>query len=208
MYECVIFDVDGTLIDTETASVLSLQKLLQEETSTLYPLKDLAFVMGLTGVESLRRLGVENAEAANERWNRYIKDYYHLVNVFKDIEVVLQKLVSRGLKTGIVTSRTGQELNKDLGLFQLRKYFPYAVCSDDILKPKPDPEPILKFVEMTHVHPKRTIYIGDTLNDFLAARGAGIDFGLAVWGSGCKEFTGAKYRFASPWEIMDAVLAE
>ncbi|HBF36763.1 MAG TPA: HAD family hydrolase [Firmicutes bacterium] len=208
MYECVIFDVDGTLLDTEKATLLSLQKLLWEETSTLYPVQELSFVMGLTGVESLRRLGVKNAEAANERWNRYIKDYYHLVKVFEDIDVVLQELIHRGLKTGIVTSRTGQELNKDLGLFQLGKYFPYAVCSDDVLKPKPDPEPILKFVEVAQVHPQRTIYIGDTLNDLLAARGAGVDFGLAVWGSGCGKLPGSKYRFTSPREIKDVVLVE
>ena len=101
-----------------------------------------------------------------------------------------------------------QELNKALGLFQLRKYFPYAVCSDDILKPKPDPESILKFMEVANVHPKQTIYIGDTLNDFLAARGAGVDFGLAGWGSGCRKLPGAKFRFTSAWEIMDAVFAK
>ncbi len=208
MYECVIFDVDGTLIDTEKASVLSLQKLLQEETATLYPTNDLSFIMGLTGVEALKRLGVRNAEAANVRWNQYIKDYYHLVEVFDDIEFLLKKLSRLRIKTGIVTSKTHQELIDDFGPFGLEGYLPFAVCADDTIKHKPDPEPLVKIMDIIHVQPGQTIYIGDTENDLLAARRAGIDFGLAVWGAEYREFPGAKYRFVNPREIIDVVSGE
>ncbi len=207
MYECVIFDVDGTLIDTEKASVLSLQKLLREEASIIDPGKDLSFIMGLTGVEALKRLGVKNVEAANIRWNQYLKDYYHWVKVFRDIEVLLEKLMSLGIKTGIVTSKTRQELKEDLGPFGLQKYFPFTVCADDTLRHKPDPEPILKIMDLGNVKPKQMIYIGDTENDLLAAKGAEVDFGLAVWGAEHREFPGAQHRFINPLEVIRVVTA-
>ncbi len=207
MYECVIFDVDGTLIDTEEASVLSLRKLLREETISRYPVKDLSFIMGLTGVEELKRLGVRNAEAANVRWNQYIKDYYHLVEVFTDIELLLNKLMSLGIKTGIVTSKTRQELMDDLSPFGLQKYFPFTVCADDTIRHKPDSEPIFKIMDIVNVKPKQMIYIGDTENDLLAAKGAEVDFGLAVWGAERREFPGAQHRFINPLEIIRVVTA-
>jgi HAD superfamily hydrolase (TIGR01549 family) len=205
MYECVIFDVDGTLIDTEKASVLSLQKLLREEASTIDPGNDLSFIMGLTGVEALKRFGVKNAEAANIRWNRYLKDYYHWVKVFRDIEVLLKKLVSLGIKTGIVTSKTRQELKDDLSPFGLQKYFPFTVCADDTLRHKPDSEPIFKIMDLVNVKPKQMIYIGDTENDLLAAKSAEVDFGLAVWGAEGREFPGAQHRFINPLEVIRVV---
>lgn len=205
MYECVIFDVDGTLIDTEKASVLSLRKLLREEASTIDPGNDLSFIMGLTGLEALKRLGVKNVEAANIRWNRYLKDYYHWVKVFRNIEVLLKKLISIGIKTGIVTSKTRQELEDDLGPLGLQKYFPFTVCADDTLRHKPDSEPIFKIMDLVNVRPKQMIYIGDTENDLLAAKGAEVDFGLAVWGAEGREFPGAQHRFIDPLEVIRVV---
>ncbi len=207
MYECVIFDVDGTLIDTEEASVLSLRKLLREETTSCCPVKDLSFIMGLTGVEALKRLGVRNAEAANVRWNQYIKDYYHLVEVFTDIELLLKKLMSLGIKTGIVTSKTRRELMDDLSPFGLQKYFPFIVCADDTIRHKPDSEPIFKIMDVVNVKPKQMIYIGDTENDLLAAKGAEVDFGLALWGAERRKFPGAQHRFINPLEIVRVVTA-
>ncbi len=207
MYECVIFDVDGTLIDTEKASVLSLQKLLREEASIIDPGNDLSFIMGLTGVEALKRLGVKDVEAANIRWNRYLKDYYPCVEVFRDIEVLLKKLMSLGIKTGIVTSKTRQELKDDLNPFGLQKYFPFTVCADDTIRHKPDSEPIFKIMDLVNVRPKQMIYIGDTENDLLAAKGAEVDFGLAVWGAERREFQGAQHRFINPLEVVRVVSA-
>jgi HAD superfamily hydrolase (TIGR01549 family) len=205
MYDCVIFDVDGTLIDTEKAVLFSLKKALKEETAIEYSLEDLSFAMGIPGAESLRRLGVGNVDAMNDQWNKYMKDYYHLISVFTDIEFVLEELHKMGIKAGIVTSKTGQELNDDLGPFHLLKYLPYTVCADDTIKHKPDPEPILKFGEIANIELKRAIYIGDTIYDLQAAQGAGVDFGLALWGAGGKELPGSKYQFASPREIIEAV---
>lgn len=205
MYEAVIFDVDGTLIDSEKAVLCSLQKALKEELHCEYPLAELTFVLGIPGTASLRQLGIKDVDSLNQKWNAYMKDFFHEIHVFDGIESVLNELKHLGIKTGIVTSKTSQELGDDLSPFQLLKYLPYIVCADDTRKHKPEPEPLLKLMKIANIHPQQVIYVGDTIYDLQTAQGAGADFGLALWGAKNKAMTGVKYRFSSPTEILSVV---
>lgn len=202
MYEAVIFDVDGTLIDTEKAILCSLQRTLKEELDHEYALAELTFVLGIPGADSLKHFEVQNVDSLLHKWDMHMRDFCKEIRVFTGIEPVLNELVRLGIKTGIVTSKTRQELKDDLSSLQLTKYFPYTVCADDTRKHKPQPEPLLKLMELANVRPERTIYIGDTIYDLQTALGAGVHFGLALWGAKNKVMAGAKYRFGSPNEIL------
>lgn len=206
MYNCVIFDVDGTLIDTEKAVLLSLQKVIKEELGSEYSKDELTFALGIPGTVSLSKLGVKNIESANEKWNKYMKNYYHYINVFTDIEVVLQKLNNVGIKTGIVTSKTKEELRDDFSPFGLNGYLQYVVCADDTTKHKPEPEPILRFLNIADVEPSKAIYIGDTIYDMKSANGAGVDFALALWGARNVQGLNSKYKIAQPKDILNLVI--
>lgn len=138
--------MDGTLIDTEKAVLLSLQRVVKEELDRDDSIEKLTFASGTPGAVTLGKLGIPNIERANEKWNNYMKDYENCMNVFPDIEVVLQVLKDRGGKTGIVTSKTKLELRNDFTPFGLNGYLPYVVCADDTKKHKPEPEPILTFL--------------------------------------------------------------
>ncbi|WP_028544464.1 HAD family hydrolase [Paenibacillus taiwanensis] len=203
MYDTIIYDVDGTLIDTEQAVLGSLQKMLLTDYSQSYEREDLLFVLGIPGASALPQLGIKDIDKANNRWNDHMKDFYSSIKVFDGMLDVLAKLHNRRIPQGIVTSKTKQELQDDFVPFGLMEYLSYAVCADDTSKHKPHPEPLLKFIQVSGADPKRALYIGDTIYDYECARDAGIDFGLALWG--CKNQGGidAAHRLEHPQNILD-----
>lgn len=205
MYKNVIFDVDGTLIDTEKAVLLSLQKLLLEEMNREFSFEALGFVLGIPGEAALKKLGISNLKACEEKWNRYLREFFHSVKVFDEIEYTLKSLKGIGISTGIVTSKTREEYDNDFMPFGLCDYFGLTICADDTRMHKPDPEPILKFIELSGTDKSETLYIGDTCYDMECARSAGVDFGLALWGAKTTDGIEAEYFLKSPKQILEIV---
>ena len=205
MYNYIIFDVDGTLLDTEIAVLSSLQKLVSEELNKNYSFEELKFALGIPGEVALNKLGITNILECSEKWNVYLKEYFHHVKIFDDIKESLVKLNEMGVFIGIVTSKTKEEFLNDFVPFGLTDYFKLVVCADDTEKHKPNPEPLLKFIELSEVDKSETIYIGDTKYDLDCALGAGIDFALALWGAKSSIGIDANYILENPKQILELV---
>jgi HAD superfamily hydrolase (TIGR01549 family) len=205
MYNYIIFDIDGTILDTEIAVLSSLQKLVFEELNKNLSFEELRFALGIPGEVTLNKLGITNFFYCNEKWNRYLKEYFHHVKVFDDIKDTLVKLNEMGISIGIVTSKTKEEFLNDFVPFGLINYFKLVVCADDTEKHKPNPEPILKFIELSGADKSKTIYIGDTKYDMDCAFGAGIDFALALWGAKSSIGINANYIFENPKQILELI---
>ncbi|MCL6456528.1 MAG: HAD family hydrolase [Gorillibacterium sp.] len=202
MYTTFIYDVDGTLIDTEKAVLGSLQKMLKVDYDRVVELRDLLFVLGIPGSVSLPQLGMDDINRANARWNYFMKDFYHSIEVFNGITDLLDTLKRRHVIQGIVTSKTNQELNEDFVPFGLMSYLTHIVCADDTEKHKPNPEPLLRFLQISGAEPSSSIYIGDTIYDYQCAKAANIDFALALWGCKEHEHIPAKYKFEKPQDLI------
>jgi HAD superfamily hydrolase (TIGR01549 family) len=205
LYNCILFDIDGTLLDTEKAVIYSLQKLLESEYAIKCSPKELSFCLGIPGAAALKTFNIHNVEAACRLWNQYIKEYYHEICVFPHLEEVVKQISQWNVKTGIVTSKTRQELIDDFYPFGLQNYFQYIICADDTKKHKPEPEPILKCLEVANASPQGTIYIGDTIYDMECAKGAGIDFALALWGAKNHDLA-ATVKLSHPKEILELIV--
>ncbi|WP_026886936.1 HAD family hydrolase [Clostridium beijerinckii] len=202
MYNCIIFDIDGTLLDTEIAVLSSLQKLVFEELNENLSFDELRFALGIPGEVTLNKLGITNILDCNVKWNKYLKEYFHNVKVFDGIKDTLIKLNEIGILTGIVTSKTKEEFLNDFAPFELNNYFKLVVCADDTEEHKPNPEPILKFIELSGANKSKTIYIGDTKYDMDCAFGAGIDFALALWGAKSSIGINANYILENPKQVL------
>lgn len=205
MYPCIIFDVDGTIINTEKAVIGSLQRTLKEVSGRDYGHDELTFVLGIPGSTALPRLGIRNVEEVNEIWNGYMKEYHADIHIYPKIDFVLKTLQDAKIMTGIVTSKTRQELQDDFVPFGLMKYLSYIVTADDTLKHKPNPEPIQKFLEISDVSKSEAIYIGDTVYDRMCAEDAGVAFALAAWGAPSPGDIDAKYKLNDPMDILKLV---
>ena len=201
MLKCVIFDVDGTLINTEKAILLSLQQTMVEKTGQNLSLEDLAFTFGIPGKVALQKLEVPDVDDAMARWVELSYDYAGEAMVFEGIVDTLKVLNEKGIKTGIVTSQARSDLEELLKYFNIREYFDILISASDTEKHKPDPEPILAFLQRAELQAGEAVYIGDTRYDQQSAFGADVSFGLALWGTKNPEME-ASYKFNHPNEIL------
>ncbi|MGE5632915.1 MAG: HAD family hydrolase [Caulobacteraceae bacterium] len=206
MYNCAVFDVDGTLIDTEKAIIKSLQKVMLEESGKAYEHEELFFALGIPGAVTLSRLGIKDTGRVIEKWLEYMDSYKKEVSVFPGIREVLEHLSSRGVIVGIVTSKTKIELERDMTAFGLLRHVAFTVCADDTKCHKPHGEPILKFMEISGAVPSKTIYVGDTIYDMKCAKAAGVDFGLALWGTKDPDGIEAVFKFTAPRDMLNLFL--
>jgi len=86
MYDHVIFDVDGTLIDTGFVTLSSLQRVLKEELNRDFEIEELAFALGSTSKGTFDILGIKNADEYILKWYKYFLDMRDKVKVFVGIE--------------------------------------------------------------------------------------------------------------------------
>ena len=201
MYKHIVFDVDGTLIDTEYALLHSLRDILKEEYDRNYKIEELEFALGITGEAAIEQLEISNIKYAIELWNDKLNKYKETVCVFNGIEELLKQL-SLNYKLGIVTSKTKEEFEEEVVHFGLNKYFGIIICADDTKKHKPNPEPLLKYMELANAKNNEIIYIGDSIYDMQCAKASNVDFVFAKWGNKRQNIE-AKYTLNQPLELLN-----
>lgn len=207
MLKYIIFDVDGTLINTEKAILLSLQKTIKAETGRHMPLEDLTFTFGIPGKTALQMLEVPDVDAAMARWIQFTYDFAGDVTLFAGIEDTLRVLKEKNMNIGIVTSQARTELEELLKHFNIRNYFDLLISASDTEKHKPDPEPIEAFLQKAGIAANEAVYIGDTHYDQQSAGGAGVPFGLALWGAKDKNIE-TSHQLSHPKEILNLIAQE
>lgn len=200
-YRHIIFDIDGTLIHTKDAVLLSFQDTLKTVTGKDYEAEALTFSLGIPGRAALGQLGITDMDTTMELWEENMDTYRHTIHVFPGITQVLDTLLQSGCGLGVVTSETQKELAQDFGRLGLTRYFPNIVSASDTVRHKPSPEPLLKYMELTGTKSDEILYIGDSIYDSQCARGAHVDFALAGWG--CLDRTiDADYFLDTPEDLL------
>lgn len=204
-YNHIIFDIDGTMLDSAYADLTALQKVLLELKHENYPIENLRFALGIPGEVALRQLKVEDVSVANRLWNKYMTELAHTMKLFDGIKELLMELQSRGVRLGIITSKNRKELQNDFVPFGIHAFFDTIITVEDSSAPMPSPEPMLAYLNKGGVKSCEVLYIGDTLYDRDCAVNAGVDFGLAMWGCHSVEQIDATYYFETPSEVLPVI---
>ena len=202
-YKHLIFDIDGTLVDNEKVVIATWQETILQLFGKRYETSDLNFVLGIPGVTTMERLGAENPQEAFVVWGQNFTKHKAEIELFPHIEHTIAALKSKGLDLGLVTSRTHDELNNDFALGEIIGNFDTIICVTDAPRPKPNPDPLLVYLERCGLSPDEVLYIGDSDYDYHCAKNAKVDFGVASWGDNRISHTDARFSFNSPMDILN-----
>jgi HAD superfamily hydrolase (TIGR01549 family) len=204
-YNNIVFDIDGTLIDTEEAMLRSLQRTVQETDGRTLEVDDLRFIFGMTAEDALRSLGIKDVAQAFLLWKDHYLRAASGVRVFPGVESLLRELRARSIRLGVLSSKTRYEYGTDFLPFGLGGYFDLAILAEDSLKHKPDPEPMLAYLARSEAQAAEVLYIGDRVYDMQCAKGAGVDFALALWSRRDSGDIEARYYLQRPEDVLKAL---
>ena len=180
-YRHFVFDIDGTLLDTERTGVLSLIQTVRELMGEELPYEKAYHFFGIPSAKASGILGYDDAERFGEVWEEHFQELMHLVKPFPGVAQVLSDLRARGCHTGVVTSRSRTEINYDPHLAVLLPFFEVVIGSEQSERHKPFPDPMLAYLKAADARASETLYLGDTMHDYRCGHDAGCDFALADW---------------------------
>lgn len=202
MYKHIIFDIDGTLVDTECAVLRSLAATIAQLQDRIIEPNALKFALGIPGDVTLRQLGFKDLEAPNKVWHQIQQDQFPVQHLFTGIEQLIGELHNQGVQLGIITSKNRDEYTKDFLPNVISHLLPTVICAEDAAEPKPSAAPMAKYLEITGADPEQVLYIGDTIYDQQCAQKAGVDFGLALWGCASPRHIYAKHYLTDPQSVL------
>lgn len=175
-----IFDIDGTLLDTEAMYMKSLQAILHER-GLAYSYAELATTFGIPSKDALLRLKVPDWPKVLELWGPRTQDYRDTVAIYAGVTDALTQLRARGAHLAVMTSKRQFEYDRDVVSLGLDAYFDQKVVAEDVAHGKPAPDGILLAMQRLGAQAGATVYVGDTLYDQQAAHAAKVSFGFAAW---------------------------
>ncbi len=183
MKPVVLFDLDGTLIDTWRLYVQAMERTIKEIGHDKIPVDRLA---SLRLNSEPRLLGYFVPPDEVEGTHRRFLENYRVLHdtcfegVYPGIPDLLSSLRGRDVKTGIITGKSRGAWDITRRHVRLGE-FDVMVFDDDVSEPKPDCEGLLKAVSDQETSPDETVYVGDSVDDLKAAAAAGIGFLAALW---------------------------
>lgn len=186
-FDAVLFDLDGTLIDTAPDMVRALTVL-----QTRHGLSPVDYGTGRSqvsnGAMGLLRVGFPERDVRfgdtlhHEFLNVYAEDLARDSALFPGLSLLLEQLEEATVPWGIVTNKPGFLTEPLLAALELDTRAAVTVCGDTLAVRKPDPAPMLHAASIAGLDPAKTLYVGDALRDIEAGRSAGMATIAAAYG--------------------------
>jgi HAD superfamily hydrolase (TIGR01549 family) len=188
---CLLWDVDGTMVDTTALIAAALDFIYQKYFQRTLSYDDRRALIGTPLKKQIRifgdleALGVDE-QAITEDFILYYEKHRDEERILEAVTAILIEGKRRGLPTALVTSKNREELTNTLPRLGIADYVDVAITADDVTHPKPDPEGLFLAMQRLGIPIElapRAVYIGDTVHDMRAAKAANVR-GIAVtWGA-------------------------
>lgn len=187
--QAVLFDLDGTLIDTAPDFIRIIKELCVE--ANVEPIADEEIRVQVSeGSKAMVRLfhpelpddSPELTHYRNEFLRRYAENIAVDTTLFDGMDAVLRELEMKNIPWGIVTNKPRSLSAALLDALDLTSRCAVLVCPDDVKHTKPDPEPMYLAANIIGIAPENIIYVGDHPRDIDAGRAAGMKTVIAAYG--------------------------
>lgn len=185
----LLFDLDGTLIDTNELIISSFIHTLNHYYPDQYKREDVLPFMGPPLADTFMKIDSERVDEMIERYRKYnLENHDLLVKEFDGVYETIQALHEQGYKMAIVSTKIRDTVIKGLRLTKLDKFFDVVVGLDDVKHAKPDPEPLQKALQQLGSTPDEALMIGDNSHDILGGKNAGTKTAGVAWSAKGKEY--------------------
>ncbi|TXK83658.1 pyrophosphatase PpaX [Paenibacillus sp. N3.4] len=176
MIQTVLFDLDGTIVDTNELIVQSFLHSLEGETPEPVSRELIIPNMGRPLVEQMEFFtGRKEVEEIIKKYRTFnLSKHDELVKEFPNVHAVMSTLHEKGIKIGIVTSKIRQTTLMGLKLCGLDSFISTIVTVEDVKEPKPNPEGIFKALKELGSTADQAVMVGDSHYDIEAAQNAGV----------------------------------
>jgi len=184
----VLFDLDGTLLDTAPDLANALNAVLRSSGRPALPFDIIRPVVSHGGNALIELgFGIHPGDAGFESLRRQLLDYYQnniarCTRLFPGMEAVLKHIESRQLNWGVVTNKPGWLTGPLMDALQLGQRAAAIVSGDTLPERKPHPAPLLHACRLTGTEPRHCLYVGDAERDIQAGHSAGMATLVALFG--------------------------
>jgi phosphoglycolate phosphatase len=185
-YSLLVFDWDGTLMDSTAGIALSIQEAAREMGLPVPGREAASHVIGLGLHDSLRgavpSLPVEKYMDFVELYRKHFRAQQETMTLFPGVRELLDRLQSAGHRLAVATGKSRRGLDYALDMTGLRGHFVASRCADET-QPKPHPAMLLELMDELALSAGELLMIGDTSHDLGMASSAGVDAVAVTYGA-------------------------
>lgn len=182
IYKAVLFDLDGTVLDTSDLIISSFKHTFHKHYKREIALSEIHAFFGKTLRAAMEYLGPDQVEELIQTYREYsLAHHDQMITVFSGVVETIHALHEAGVVMAIVTSKTKKTALRGLKLFDLDNYFPVIIGADQCQNHKPHPEPIQNALIQLKMRPEECLMVGDSSFDLISARQAGVKTAAVRW---------------------------
>lgn len=181
-YKALLFDLDGTLLDTNELIIESFLHVLGETFPGKYSREHVLPFLGPPLYETFDGIDptlTETLTASYRKWN--LERHDQMVVPFEGVVDTLRQLKRDGYKMAIVSTKRREMINLGLQLMECETLFDTIVGFEDVTHTKPDPEPIQIALQRIGANKEDALMIGDNFHDIVGGQRAGVDTAAVAW---------------------------
>jgi phosphoglycolate phosphatase-like HAD superfamily hydrolase len=208
--QCLVFDVDGTIVDNPKIIVRLFQELVMEYLDKQMTSEEVMALWGPPGDEIFRE--VFPADVVNDAWQKFLHRYresqpktgFFTIDQIKE----LKKLVPF---VTIFTGKSKYTLSISLDKLGMSEIFDLIVTGNDVERSKPYPDALFQIIGVLNLNKNATLFLGDSHLDIIAGKSAGVKTAAALWGAmEAQKLLDSKpdYVFKTPAEFIDFVFEQ
>lgn len=185
-YKLYLFDLDGTLLDSDEMLRVTFHQLYNLYKPADYVIDD-NHILTFSGPQISETLTNEFPDRDLNfmlgEWKKYSSvNYDKYATLYPGAEMLIRKFNKIGVLYGIVTNKHRYATKYAYELLKIDDLNIFTVCADEVEHLKPEPDGIFKAMKHFGITDKKdVVYIGDSIYDYLTARNAGVDFGFVTW---------------------------